>query len=192
MDALLAALGVAAPFAPFSATEPADRALLLARAALLLAAWYAPRRRIFLVACALFVGSLAARGVFVPFAAVAVAAAWAERRARLVASGSVIACVILGLATSRPPEVPPAAGNPAAETVAWIQRDNLFRARSWAVQWANGERSEGDGHLALAKLDWALGHRDEARGIAGDVAAHGVDEGIRQRASEQLREWEGR
>jgi hypothetical protein len=192
MDALLAALGVAGPLEPFSASEPGDRALLLARAALLFSAWLAPRRRVFVVACALFVGSLAARGLFVPFAAVAALAAWPERRARLLSAGSLVACVLLAAIMSRPPDVPASAGNPAAETVAWIQRDNLFQARFWAVQWANGERGDGDGHLALAKLDWELGHHDDARAIAGDVAAHGTDDGTRQRASDQLRAWEGR
>ena len=190
LPTLLAALGVTAPLAPFSANEPGGRAILAGMAALLFAAWWggAGRRR-FVVAAALFVCALALRALLLPFALACVVAAWPSVRARAGAAAALVACLALTALASRPPSPPSWAGSPAAETARWVDRDNLFQARAWAARWAATEGGEGDGHLALAKLDWALGHHDEALALAAHVAASGADDGVKQRASQQLRAW---
>jgi hypothetical protein len=186
---LRAALGLGAPFAPFSATSGADRALLAARALLLLAAWWPARRRLFGVVAAALVASLAACGFFLPFVVAAFAVAWPDGRARAGAAVALVGCCLAGIASTGAPRAPERAADPAAETVAWIARDNLFQARYWATIWAATERGEGAGHLALATVDWELGHAAAARAIAEDVVARGNDDGVRQRAAAQLRAW---
>jgi hypothetical protein len=188
--ALAHAIGLSSPLRALDTGEPGDLPMLAARAALLVAvAWSGRGPRPRLAVGALFVASLAARGLLLPFAVAALAAAWPSRRLLAAAGGAAIASVVLSVVAARPPAPPPWAGYPAAETTFYVARDNLFRARAAAVRWASVERGAGGGHLALAKIDWQLGHADEARALAADVAARGEDDGLRRRAEDALRAW---
>jgi hypothetical protein len=189
------------PLAPFSARDGAGNALLYARCVLLATTWWVAAtrggvrdQRWVAVVGAGFVASLEARGLFVPFVVLSLVAIARSGRAQVLsfAVGAVCLCVATTLLPARVEpldDLMVTDADPAVETIRWSGRDNVFRARFWAIRWAATERTPGEGHLALARADWAVGRTEEARKIAARVAVTATDEVARQQASAQLAVW---
>jgi hypothetical protein len=194
-------LGLDRSLEAFDANDPGGRALLLGRSALLATAWWVATQskspsgdRWFAALGFCFLGSLAARGLGIPFALLAVAGSVREPRA-LFASLLLVACTAVAVVAW--PRQPPGSddltsgdANPIAETVRWAARDNPFRARFWAAQWSAREASPGSGHLTLARADWELGHAEEARRGAAKVVDEADNDKLKGQAAALLREWE--
>ncbi|HXX67243.1 MAG TPA: hypothetical protein VEK07_08680 [Polyangiaceae bacterium] len=191
--------GLDAPLATFDAHGPCGPALLGARGVLLAAAWWsqatreAPGRQRWIAAVgAAFIASLEARGLLLPFALLSMFAMARSPRTLAIAAVTVVLCF---LAAARPAPSPViddllrADADPVALTRFWSMRDNAYRARFWAARWAAAEHDPGEGRLALARADWALGHVDEARRLAAQVVAGATDGAARQLASAQLAAW---
>lgn len=201
---IVRALALDAPGAAFVADDAMGRVLLALRVALLFAAWLSlvgrddrAQRALFAVACGLFVGSLAFASLFAPFV-LAVIALEARRlvtatpRVRVTSGAFAVVAVAATIASSslaaRPPA--PVPDDAPRLTVYWIDRENLFEARFWATQWARAEEAQpGDAQIVLARIDWELGHRAEARALLADVVGRGRSEDARRRARAQLESW---
>jgi hypothetical protein len=192
--------GLDVPLAPFSTATGCAGALLLARLGPVTAAWWAAiarddtmGRRWLGWAGAGFVASLAFRGLFVPFAVVAIlAAARAARALAAVGAALVLAILMAALWPARmlAPDPLPATTDPVAETLEWSRRDNPFWTHYWAAQWSSRETEPGAGRLALARASWALGHHDEALRIATQLATGAPDPGTRKEAAAALAAWD--
>ena len=188
-----------APLAPVDAHDPCGRALLFARAALLGTSWWVatttqrPSRDRWFAAVGLgFLASIAVRGLFVPFALLAVGGTFREARARvanLAVAAATVVVVAWPRATPPPDDLTVTDANPAAETALWAQRDNLYRARFWAAQWSAREAGLDNGHLMLARADWALGHEEAARQEAARIMAETDIPLAKAQAAELLRNW---
>jgi hypothetical protein len=192
---MLAALGFADPLAPFSAQEPGGRAMLALRlVAFALALLCAPRARATAVSAsigALLVASLAARGLLVPLV---LASAWVvatsgARRARACGLGALSVVLALGIAASFRRAAPPPVLSAREQVDDWRSRENSFRARAAALEWAKRESPPGDAYLALASIDWELGHRERARKVLSKVIAHPASDDVKRRADDLDRAW---
>lgn len=199
--------GLDAPLTPFDTHgAPGQAALLCARGLLLASVWWvhatrgdpddrrgdiSPSAWIAVVGAG-FIGSLVARALFFPFALLSLVAVARSPRALLIASVILVLGLLAGArpgTRGEPYDLLRSDANPADQTRLWSTRDNAFRARFWAEQWAATEGNPGEGRLALARADWALGHAEEARRLAAQVAAEAPDGVVRQRASAQLTAW---
>jgi hypothetical protein len=186
---------------PFSAHDAYDRALLYARCVLLATTWWVAAtrggigdRRWMAGAGAAFVASLEARGLFVPFVVISLVGIGRSGRAPALgfAIGALCLCagpMLLPARIEPVDDLVVADASPDTETIRWSRRDNVFRARFWAVRWAASESTPGEGHLALARAEWTLGRTDEARRLATQVAVTATDGMARQHASAQLGAW---
>jgi hypothetical protein len=200
LDVLRSLAGLDVPMAPFSTTAGCAAALLLARLGPVTAAWWAAiarddttGRRWLAWAGASFVVSLSFRGLFIPFALVSLlAAARASQALAAAGAGLVLAVVLAALWPARvsAPDPLPAATDPVAETLEWARRDNLFWTHTWAARWSARETEPGAGRLALAHASWALGHHDEARRIAAQLATGAADPGTRKEAADAIAAWD--
>jgi hypothetical protein len=191
--------GLDAPLSPADGFDACGRALLAARIAALGIVYFGAGSRS--AACwrftapalvAAFAASLVVRVAFLPFLLFALVAS--ARAARTWAPwAAVIAAVVAGALVSRAGTEPdavlsPGEHNPATEMLRWAAKDNPYRARFWAAQWASRERVPGPGHLALARAYRALDHDVEAHGLAERVAAEG-DAAAREQAAALLQAW---
>jgi hypothetical protein len=199
----VAAFGLADPLAQFHAQEPGGRAMLALRAfVFVLACFRVPMREkgaTFATALLgmIFVASLAARGL-VP--ALVVASALVIRR---FARGEearpsrwtpwVLAALaslpVLAFAASYRHEAAPPSRSASEQVDDWRARDNLFRARAVALDWAKREDPPGDAHLALASIDWELGHFEPARKVLSKVIARPASDDAKRRAEDLARTW---
>lgn len=195
----LSSWGLTAPLATCGAQDLSGRAALFTRALLLAVVWWvhakrggASGRRWIAAVGTGFVASLEIRALFVPFVLLSMAGIGRSKRAFALGVAIVALCLVAGTVPGRAPEVDhllQVDADPAAQTLLWSARDNVFRTRFWAARWAATEHDPGSGRLALARADWALGRADEARRLARQVAAEAVDAQARQRASDQLAAW---
>jgi hypothetical protein len=188
---------------PFAARVAADKLILGAFVLVLFAAWCAMRslgdrraRVSFLVVGSAFVGALVARPLGLLFLVLGVAlvlhALIRPPRAWTSGSFALAGLVLLSLSRAFPPSPAPQAvdADPAAETIAALERGNLFQARLWGERWvAEYPDRAGDAALVLAEIDWRLGHHERARAIAADVASRGPDVHTQRRATARLLEW---
>jgi hypothetical protein len=186
------------PLATYAFHEPGQPALLLVRVGVLLFALSVLREspRLAALVGALFLGSLASRVVLYPFVIAAIAGVLvAKRPAGLVGDVAlplslVLALGLVGVERWKPVERMPDGNDPAAMVDYWQRKRNPFRARAWAITWANRERAgAGEGMLALARLDWELGRRPQARMVLSAVIKRPVDDAVRARAEAQLAAW---
>jgi hypothetical protein len=202
----LEALGLRSPLVAFVAQDPGQTRLLVARALVLLAAIVAARGRTargaigLALAGALFLASLAARGLFLLdlVATTAVALDLARARGAMPAPArfvQILVALLVASALVLPalPAHPPAHAVPptsATEAVGyWRARGNLHRAHAAALDWANEEAIPGEGYLTLASVDWDLGDRDRARRVLSKVLARATSDDVRARARELDSRW---
>ena len=193
------ALGLDGPWDAFVAQQPRAMILLALRLALLMVASLAmsvrsPTRRAYAMMVAvglLFVGSLAWRVMLVPFVASALVAIFLgapPRASAFVLAALATAVASLTLVPSRADAIAPA--DPAAATAYWRHADNPFRARAAAFKWAQREGSAfGEGYLALAEIDFALGHREVAERVIAKVVERAPDPAMRARAERVRDTW---
>lgn len=196
----LEALGLRSPLVAFVAQDPGQTRMLLARALVLFAAVVAVRGRTargawaVTIAGALFVASLAARGLFVldlmATAAIALGLVRsAPRRVGLYVALLVAAALVLPVLPVRPPTPERVPTTAPEATVYWRARGNLYRAHAAAFAWAIGEATPADGYLTLASIDWEIGDRDRARRVLSKVLANATSDEVLQRARELEARW---
>jgi hypothetical protein len=79
------------------------------------------------------------------------------------------------------------------QMVAYFQRrKNPYEARWWALTWSRLEApNAGEGHLALARIDWELGRRPQARKVLEKILAHPTSDAARANADALRAEWGG-
>jgi Tfp pilus assembly protein FimV len=98
---------------------------------------------------------------------------------------------VLALMVPLRPRVAPAPDDPRAAVAYWQARDNAWRARGAALAWARLEKATpGEGHLALARLDWELGEREKAQRAVTQILEHGEDAAVRARAASLRDSWD--
>jgi len=202
----VSAFGLASPLSPFEAHEPGGRVMLALRVFVYaLASFRVPvRDGRAMVATAIlgagFVASLVAHGLVV---ALVVGVAIVVRRfaiplagerrtpstRRAVAALALVSALAFAASFARSP-LPPAR-NAHQQVDDWLARDNPFRARAEALEWAKHEDPPGEGHLALASIDWRLGHVEAARRVLSKVLARPASEDVMRRAGELSRAWGG-
>jgi hypothetical protein len=187
--------GAAAPFAFHDAGQPP--LLLLRLAGLLLAldtSRSSPARAA--SACAMFVLSLVARGFLLPSlvldAALVAAVGSVERRVVVLVDAGLVAAVVLALAPGLRPRAPePDPRDPRAMVEYYRVRANPYEERFWALAWSRAEtEAPGEGHLALASADWALGRRTQARKVLAKVRKGTGSDALRERAEAQRAAWD--
>ena len=193
------ALGLDGPWDAFVAQQPRAMILLALRLALLIVAGLAtsvrrPTRGAYamMVAVALlFAASLAWRLMLVPFVAASLATVFLgapPRASVFVLAALATAVASLTLAPSRVEAIAPT--DPAAATAYWRRAENPFRARAAAFKWAQHEGSAfGEGYLALAEIDFALGHREVAERVIAKVVERAPDPAMRARAARVRDTW---
>ena len=212
--ALGAALGCGAalhtPFAdllaPMQAQVHGQGPLLLARGALLLGAFLAAprapsrrRQRLLAAVVVAFLASLASQ-LLLPLLALAAAAALMAgrpavpgtagpirrrqdaQRAGVLAGAGALAAALLAL---RPAPLPPPHTEQEA-ALAFLAKDNPWRALPHARAWAAQEHAPGAGEVALARVALRLGDLAEARSMLEDVSIRGVDAGVQAEALQIL------
>jgi hypothetical protein len=108
---------------------------------------------------------------------------------RAVAALALVSALAFAASFARSP-LPPAR-NAHQQVDDWLARDNPFRARAEALEWAKHEDPPGEGHLALASIDWRLGHVEAARRVLSKVLARPASEDVMRRAGELSRAWGG-
>ena len=214
----VSAFGLASPLSPFEAHEPGGRVMLALRVfvyalasfrvpvrdgrAMVATAIYAlpavPRRarrsarlaRSMRVAHGLVVALVVGVAIVVRRFAIPLAG---ERRTpstrRAVAALALVSALAFAASFARSP-LPPAR-NAHQQVDDWLARDNPFRARAEALEWAKHEDPPGEGHLALASIDWRLGHVEAARRVLSKVLARPASEDVMRRAGELSRAWGG-
>jgi hypothetical protein len=202
----VSAFGLASTLSPFEAHEPGGRVMLALRVFVYaLASFRVPvRDGRAMVATAIlgagFVASLVAHGLVV---ALVVGVAIVVRRfaiplagerrtpstRRAVAALALVSALAFAASFARSP-LPPAR-NAHQQVDDWLARDNPFRARAEALEWAKHEDPPGEGHLALASIDWRLGHVEAARRVLSKVLARPASEDVMRRAGELSRAWGG-
>jgi len=201
-------LGLKGDAAAFVGRAASDKLLVAGLLVLLFAGWLAARlradrlgRALFLVSSAVFVGALATRALVVPLLAASLAGVVAGLAGRRIGPGEkarIAVIAVLGIAfvslaavtTSADPTASATDVDPAAETRAALAHGNLFEARLWSERWAAETPDQrGEAALLLAEIDWSLGHRVLARGLAADVAIRATDAEVRRRASVHAAEW---
>ena len=202
----VSAFGLASTLSPFEAHEPGGRVMLALRVFVYaLASFRVPvRDGRAMVATAIlgagFVASLVAHGLVV---ALVVGVAIVVRRfaiplagerrtpstRRAVTALALVSALAFAASFARSP-LPPAR-NAHQQVDDWLARDNPFRARAEALEWAKHEDPPGEGHLALASIDWRLGHVEAARRVLSKVLARPASEDVMRRAGELSRAWGG-
>ncbi len=187
-------------FQPLQAQVHGQGPLVFARLALVLEAALClprvPRRRRALLAALLaaaFVASWAAELALVALALAVVAVALQARARpappawpRPLLAGVVVAAAAaaVALAARPPPPAPPVDARGAA--LAWLARDNPWRALPAARAWAGAEKTPGAGTVCLARVAARLGDGDVARGLLGRVLKDGSDAAAREDAKRVL------
>jgi hypothetical protein len=193
-----AALGVAgsaathAPLAAFAAQSAGQPLLFGLRAGLVAgASWVCVERRAWrTLACVAvaFVASLATRALLFGLIAAALFAFLDARRWGGVALLAACLAPWSLRGPARHEASPPV--DPAARVAYYRARDNAWRARHAALEWARAEHgAPGRGFLALAQIDWALGQRRESVRALRLLSARAADPALRARAGELERRW---
>jgi hypothetical protein len=181
----------------FAFHEPGQPPLILLRCAALYLSLFAARGsswRTILLAL-LFVGSLIVRGLLLPLVGVATWFVWEAppAEARVVAVADVLLAGALALALQpylRPDAVTPAVQEPSRMVAQFRARQNPYEARWWALAWSRAETNgAGEGHLALADLDWQLERKAQARKVLEKVLRNPASEAARAQAEARLAEW---
>ncbi|HEX8796276.1 MAG TPA: hypothetical protein VF765_35240 [Polyangiaceae bacterium] len=196
----LEALGLRSPLVAFVAQDPGQTRLLFARALVLFAVVVVVRGRTvrgawaLAIAGTLFVGSLAARGLFVvdliATAAIALGLARAApRRVGLFVAALVVASLVIPVLPVRPPAREHVPTTAPEATAYWRARGNLYRAHATAFAWAIGETTPAEGYLTLASIDWEIGDRDRARRVLSKVLANATSDDVLARARELDARW---
>ena len=197
------AFGFADPLAPFDAQEPGGRAMLTLRVFVLALAFVRiPTRApgatpVLATLGAIFLGTLAAHGL-VPVLVLASALAlrrFAPRDGARAAPPRPWVFALLALlpilafvSTFRREAVAPQRSL-REQVEDWRARENLFRARAVALEWATHEDPPGEAHLALASVDWDLGHAVLARKVLGKVLAHPASDEAQRQATALAQAW---
>jgi hypothetical protein len=186
---------------PLVAQDPGQMPLLVARVAALglvvarVRPLGAARVGALVAVGGLFLASLVARELWIAEVVVALGVSerlatepW-PRAARIAAPLVLVALAAAGLAPRAPSAPASAPGDPREAVAYWRGQNNLFHARAEALRWANAEPSPGEGYLALAEVDWALGDAMRARKVLAKVVERGSSEAVRARAQEIERQW---
>ena len=200
----VSAFGLASPLSQFQAHEPGGRAMLALRVFVYaLACFRVPSRdgRAMVataILAAAFVASLVARGLVLAFVvgAALVVRSFAmpvagDRRTpstrRAIAAFALLSALAFAASFAHSPLLPARSAREQVDD--WLARDNPFRARAEALQWAKHEDPPGEGHLALASIDWQLGHVEAARRVLSKVLSRPASEDVKRRAGELSRVW---
>jgi hypothetical protein len=193
------ALALDGPWDAFFAQKPRASILLALRVGLLVAASLGASMRsahprgalLALAVTLLFALSLAFRVMMVPLVIVSLAAVMLRAPSRVSASGfAAFAIVGMSLATFRSRASASAPNDPAEATAYFRRAENPFRARAAAIAWAQREGTAfGEGYIALAEIDFALGHRDVAERVIAKVIGRAQDPAMRARAERIRDSW---
>lgn len=192
------------PWTIASAPSPFTRPLAVCRGGLLLAVLWAlvavdSRRK---VGCAVmivtvFAGSAVALALYVPafLLAMAVVVAYqardAESHRRSVIAGWSLLTVSMVLFAAQPRQSP-LPGTPAQNAMAWLERDNLFRAHWEAAKWSALERANGTlgaGTLLRAELEHRLGRTAHALDTLAEIRSTNATPETQRRAAILFASW---
>lgn len=186
------------------APTPFTRPLAVCRGGLLLAVIWAfvaadAHRRLGLafMIVAVFSLSAVALALYVPAFLLAIVAVVkfhardaASQRRGLIAGWSLVA--ISAVLFAAHPRVSPLPGTPPERAVAWLERDNLFRARWEAAQWSALERASGtlgDGTLLRAELEHRLGRTAHALDTLSEIRSTNATPETQRRAAILFASW---